>query len=146
MDSRLYEQFAAVEEDHWWWYGRRALVFSFLESLPSSTPRPRLLDFGCGTGALLKHLPPAFEGFGIDSSSDAVEQCKKRGLKNVVQSDGGPLPFADGFLDCVLMLDVLEHLDSEDGRVPVLEEEWDVDRNGARVRLAVDPVGRSELP
>jgi SAM-dependent methyltransferase len=53
-----------------------------------------------------------YEVFGIDSSQDAVDYCRKRNLpvKNCSISKTD-LP-AESF-DCVLLLDVLEHLDSE---------------------------------
>src|SRR5262245_5842831 len=60
-----YEVMFDVEDHHWWFVGRRAIVFSQIEdalgaSLPEGAegaPRDlRVLDIGCGAGATMDHL------------------------------------------------------------------------------------------
>lgn len=120
MEDVLYAQFDVIEENHWWWRSRRAIVYSLLDSLFPGKDSHRVLDFGCGMGGTLKDLPKRFEGHGADVEPKAVAACKaNHGLENVVVSDGMRLPYDDGHFDAVLALDVLEHID--DPRPPVAE-------------------------
>jgi len=62
----------------------------------------RLLDVGCGPGWLLKELPPAAWGVGVDRRREQVV------AHPFVLADAGRLPFADRTFDLVLALDLLE--------------------------------------
>jgi 2-polyprenyl-3-methyl-5-hydroxy-6-metoxy-1,4-benzoquinol methylase len=83
----------------------------------------RILDVGCGAGALGVGLKARFgpcEMTGIELVAEAAEHAKRR-YKQVVVGNVEqmlPLPFPDGSFDCVVFGDVLEHLDSPE---PVLE-------------------------
>jgi len=81
-------------------------------SLPAD-PTARILDLGCGTGALLLFLKR--KGYqqihGIDASPQQVEQARRAGLPCVEEAEGiaylGRHP--EGF-DLIVAFDVLEHL------------------------------------
>ncbi|MGC9329031.1 MAG: class I SAM-dependent DNA methyltransferase, partial [Candidatus Hinthialibacter sp.] len=79
--------------------------------------KPRILEFGCGTGLTLAALSPDAEVFGMDASPKALEYCRKRELTRLHLIDTNkPLPEANPFhesFDLILLLDVLEHLDDE---------------------------------
>jgi methionine biosynthesis protein MetW len=73
----------------------------------------RVLDLGCGNGALLAHLQQAraCSGYGVEINDDNVLACARRGV-NVVQlnlEDGLAL-FEDRSFDVVLQLQTLQHL------------------------------------
>ena len=73
----------------------------------------RVLDLGCGTGALLDHLIRArgCSGYGVEIDDDNVQACVARGV-NVIQfnlEDGLAL-FGDASFDVVLQIDTLQHL------------------------------------
>jgi methionine biosynthesis protein MetW len=73
----------------------------------------RVLDLGCGDGALLAHLMQAkgCSGYGIEIDDHNVLACARRGV-NVVQlnlEDGLAL-FDDRSFDVVLQLQTLQHL------------------------------------
>ena len=73
----------------------------------------RVLDLGCGNGALLAHLQQArgCSGYGVEIADDNVLACARRGV-NVVQlnlEDGLAL-FEDRSFDVVLQLQTLQHL------------------------------------
>lgn len=113
MEPILYDHFERIEETHWWWRGRRTIILAMLRlHLPPPGPW-RILDVGCGMGALLAALPPDVEGYGVDPSAKAVESCRGQGLTRVQEASAESLPFEPGFFDAVLALDVLEHLDLE---------------------------------
>lgn len=114
MEKHTYAIMDRVEDEHWWFVGRRAILEEFLRSLDptSQIPNPRILDVGCGTGANLEMLAQFGEAEGVDVSDDALEFCRAKGLK-VHKGLAEKLPFEDETFDVVTALDVVEHLDDD---------------------------------
>ena len=73
----------------------------------------RVLDVGCGYGFLLAALERAgYEAYGLEVSSHAVEQARRRARGQVLQQGAEePFPFPENHFDAVTLLDVIEHLD-----------------------------------
>jgi len=73
----------------------------------------RVLDLGCGDGALLAHLQQAkgCSGYGVEIADDNLLACARRGV-NVVQLnlEEGLALFDDHSFDVVLQLQTLQHL------------------------------------
>lgn len=73
----------------------------------------RVLDLGCGDGALLAYLQENRKcmGYGIEIDDTNVHACVKRGV-NVIQLnlDEGLALFDDASFDVVLQIDTLQHL------------------------------------
>ncbi len=73
----------------------------------------RVLDLGCGDGAMLAHLQKTRQctGYGVEIDDANVLACVKRGV-NVIQLnlDEGLALFGDASFDVVLQLDTLQHL------------------------------------
>ena len=112
MEQHTYGIMNNVEDSHWWFVGRRAILESFLASICNPQSAIRILDVGCGTGANLEMLKQFGEAEGVDVSDDALEFCKLKGLK-VHKGLAESLPFADESFDLVTALDVVEHLDDD---------------------------------
>ena len=76
-------------------------------------PGSRVLDLGCGDGALLSHLQQhhGCTGYGVEIDDANVAACVARGV-NVIQLnlDQGLSMFADHSFDVVLQIDTLQHL------------------------------------
>src|SRR5450830_572413 len=76
-------------------------------------PGARVLDLGCGDGAMLAHLQQVrgCTGYGIEIADANVLACIKRGV-NVIQLnlDEGLTLFEDASFDVVLQIDTLQHL------------------------------------
>ncbi len=88
--------------------------FATMESIARLVPvGARVLDLGCGDGALLAHLlsTRACSGYGIEIDDANVLACVKRGV-NVIQLnlDEGLALFDDASFDVVLQIDTLQHL------------------------------------
>ena len=116
MEQHTYAIMNRVEDSHWWFVGRRAILESFLETicdeLRITNHELRILDVGCGTGANLEMLADFGQAEGVDVSDDALEFCQAKGLK-AHKGLAEKLPFADESFDIATALDVVEHLDDD---------------------------------
>lgn len=137
MDSWRYRELFEVEERHWWFRSRRAVVRALL-SRANLPPSPRILDAGCGTGANLLEYGRLGEVTGVDAFADAIELCRKRGLANVLEAPVEELPFEAGSFDLLFATDVIEHLDDD---VVALRELRRVAADDARLVLTVPAYG-----
>ena len=109
LDREQIELKASLEERHWWYRGRRRIVLEAIERLRLPA-EARLLDAGCGSGAMLDHLRRFGSVTGVDVNVAAVEYALERGAGPVKTAAVDHLPFADQEFDLVLCLDVLEHV------------------------------------
>ena len=77
-----------------------------------STLRMRILDIGCGAGSVSGELVKrGHEVHGLDIMKPAVDRAKRRGIHGQIYDvNHVPLPFKDNTFDCILALDILEHL------------------------------------
>ncbi|HEY3491079.1 MAG TPA: class I SAM-dependent methyltransferase [Candidatus Deferrimicrobiaceae bacterium] len=102
MESSEYAAMRAVEDDHWWYRGLRALA---LDRLGDSQ---RILDVGCGTGGMLDRFRDR-QAVGVDCSRVALELSRERGLRGLCAASACALPFRSESFDAVLALDVIYH-------------------------------------
>ncbi|MES2088737.1 MAG: methionine biosynthesis protein MetW [Pseudomonadota bacterium] len=90
----------------------------------------RVLDLGCGNGALLAHLRDAHQctGYGVELDDGKVLECVQRGV-NVIQRnlEEGLSLFDDNSFDVVLQLDTLQNLRNTEA---MLKETARVGRQG----------------
>jgi len=109
-----YEVMFDVEDYHWWFVGRRAIVFAQIEDALEESSAPRqILDIGCGTGATMDHLKRYGEPHGIDLSEIPLSFSRRRGHHRVMRASATELPFAGESFDLVTALDLIEHLDND---------------------------------
>lgn len=85
-----------------------------LEAIADLVPHgSRVLDLGCGDGALLAYLQQhkGCSGYGVELDDTNVHACVQRGV-NVLQLnlDQGLRLFGDQSFDVVLQVDTLQHL------------------------------------
>ncbi len=98
----------AVPPEHthpWYEYADRWLNF----------PLGRVLDFGCGSGGMLRRIADRSEAcFGVD-----VDPVRLANARRLTRADvrpivpGRPLPFDDAQFDTVLLVEVIEHVPDE---------------------------------
>ena len=85
-----------------------------IEAIAALVPAgARVLDLGCGNGALLAHLQQhkGCSGYGVELDDANVLACVQRGV-DVLQLnlDQGLQGFADQSFDVVLQIDTFQHL------------------------------------
>ncbi len=112
MDPSLHHQFAEIDSSHWWFQGRRRVVASLLHAELGVEDGRRILDVGCGTGAMLDVLMELGSVSAMDDSPEALQYCKARfGDRLDVRCGSIPhdLPIGEPF-QVVTAFDVIEHL------------------------------------
>ena len=129
MQQHTYAIMDRVEDKHWWFVGRRAILETFMRQivngsefrLQAASEGPakagtqnalRILDVGCGTGANLEMLSQFGNAEGVDVSDDALDFCRRKGL-TVQKGLAETLPYTDESFDVTTALDVVEHLDDD---------------------------------
>jgi SAM-dependent methyltransferase len=108
MDDALMKLTLAVDEQHWWYRGRRRVIRSELDKLPLPA-HSQVLDAGCGSGRTLQELEDYGEVHGIELSPEAAEVARRRGCGEVRVGRLEELPWEDATFDLVTCLDVIEH-------------------------------------
>src|SRR5690606_26567541 len=78
MQQHTYAIMDGVEDTHWWFVGRRAILESFLRPICDTLKKQgrkevRILDVGCGTGANIEMHSQFGDAEGVDVSDDALE-------------------------------------------------------------------------
>jgi SAM-dependent methyltransferase len=113
VDTAEVSKLAALEDTHWWYRERRAILDRELRRLA----RPGLaLDIGAaGGGNTRVILARGWRAVAADYSQQAVEIARGRGLATL-RVDARTLPVASASIDLVTAFDVLEHV-QEDGLV-----------------------------
>jgi len=109
----------ALEDWYWWFVARRAAAARFLQDYAPPERPLRILDAGCGTGAMLDLYGrwPDTEVTGIDLSPEALRFSRERGHSRLVGADLTRLPFRSGTFDVVSALDVIEHVADDQAAV-----------------------------
>jgi SAM-dependent methyltransferase len=70
----------------------------------------RVLDLGCRSGALTRHLLEGNEVVGVDVDPAALAKAAALGIEPVQANVEEPLPFEDASFDAVVAGELLEHL------------------------------------
>jgi len=112
-------------------------------------PRERVLEVGCGVGAVMAELAraePTLALTGLDCSADQIDGARRHlgsgGIPaSLVVGDALALPFPDASFDRVVMVWVIEHLADEVARVAALREARRVLRPGGRIDLTETDYG-----
>jgi SAM-dependent methyltransferase len=122
-----------VEDDHWWYRGRRRVLSRVIDGL-DLPPRAKILDAGCGSGRNMVEMARYGEVTGIELSPASVAVARARNVGDVVEGSVEELPFDDDSFDFAVCLDVIEHLDDD---LRTLRELRRVIRPGGRLLVTV---------
>ncbi len=107
MHDLQYQKVLDLQQQNWWYRGRRDLFRKVINTLPN---RQSALEIGCGMGANLQVLKESFKSVqGIEDYLPAVKYCQSQKF-NVKKGSAERLPFKANTFDFILCADVLEHL------------------------------------
>jgi SAM-dependent methyltransferase len=135
LQETVYAADARLEEDHWWYVGRRKLFARLILQMGLSPGEP-VLDVGTSAGTNLRMLRDiGFDNVtGLDFSEDAIRHCAEKGLGTVRQGDITAMPFPDASFSLVIASDIIEHVDDD---AQALAEIARVLRPGAKTLITV---------
>jgi SAM-dependent methyltransferase len=100
---------AALEDRHWWYKERRALLARELKRL-----RPgRALDIGAAGGGNTRVLRRyGWSALALEYGAEGAEVAHERGL-DVIRADARYLPLGTASTDLVVAFDILEHIEED---------------------------------
>ena len=117
MKEAQFELNAEVEQEHWWFRGRRRILRRLLADVIETGKGHLVIDVGCGTGGNIAALADDYECIGIDTSERGIELARKRfdSIKFICGLAPQDLGDDAGRADALLIMDVLEHLEDDAG-------------------------------
>lgn len=132
MNLNEYDRMFELEDKYWWFVGRRFLAVTLFKRLGNL--HGKVLDLGCGTGAVLAEFSNLTESVGLDMSMVALKFASSRKDFNLVQASGTDMPFGAETFDSVVGLDVFEHIENHEA---AFKECYRVLRPGGKLILSV---------
>ncbi|TWU40469.1 class I SAM-dependent methyltransferase [Novipirellula artificiosorum] len=148
MNEESFVEHAAFEKKHWWFLARQEIVVQLvsvlMDSRAADPPHPfSVLEIGCGTGATINRLSSQFvsasktvQCTGADISADAIRIAKQDypDRSFIVYKETADLADQIRAADCVLLLDVIEHVQDDVRMVAAIAEQM---RLGATLVITV---------
>ncbi len=110
MQAMELRKLAELEDRHWWYRERRAIVARELRRFPACG---RVLDIGAAYGGnTLAMQTMGWIATAVDYSAAATKVCRGRGI-SVIRADARDLPVEPGFIDLVIAFEVLEYIEED---------------------------------
>ena len=110
MEHEAYVAMAALEDSHWWFRGRRAIVRGTIDRLGLETGA-EIVELGCGTGGNLPLLARYGRVWAMEPDSWAREVAAARGCATILEGSlPDAMPLGSRRFDLAVMTDVLEHV------------------------------------
>lgn len=135
MDPDEFDVMHAAEDRYWWYTGMGQVSRTILTRFYPPTPRLRILDAGCGTGAAkATYLAEFGRVTGMDLSRYALMWSAQRSPADLLQASVVNLPFPAERFDLIASFDVLSDLGVADDQA-ALQEFYRALVPGGRVML-----------
>jgi SAM-dependent methyltransferase len=100
----------SLEDRHWWYKERRAILARELRRLPAAG---RALDIGAAGGGNTRVLQAhGWQAVALEYSESVADVAKARGI-TAIRADARDLPLASGSCGLVTAFDILEHIDED---------------------------------
>jgi SAM-dependent methyltransferase len=100
----------SLEDRHWWYKERRAILARELRRLPVTG---QALDIGAAGGGNTRVLQSrGWQALALEYSDSVADVAKARGI-SAIRADARDLPLASNTCDLVTAFDILEHIDED---------------------------------
>jgi len=147
MDAAEYENIAILEQDHWYYAGKRQFVREWICRVRPPAARDTLIDCGAGTGLFAQEMEALCRVIVLDDHEEALRILRTRfRSEQILSLAGDRVPLPDGSLEYVTALDVLEHVPDDAAVVrrisSVAQARRPGRRHGAREHGIVERLGR----
>lgn len=114
MEATEIHKLAALEDRHWWYRERRALLRAEVGRLEARGQRPGdALDIGAAGGGNTRVLRErGWRPIALEYSPDGAALARDRGLASI-RADARVLPLRSSSVDLVTAFDILEHIEED---------------------------------
>jgi len=123
MNIQLYRIFFEIQNKHWWFSSKRAIILETIARYTNLNPSSTILDIGCGSGLMLNALEGLGNTSGMDMSDDAIQfsqEIFRGGIRKGYLPDN--VPFPENQFDLITALDVIEHIDDDVQSLKTIKE------------------------
>jgi len=120
MDRLTYDRMRILQENHWWFRGRRSILTRLIGGL--ELPKPaKVLEVGCGPGGNLTMLRRFGDVVAMEPDAESRAYAADRmGVRVEAGFLPDDLPFEADSFDLVCAFDVIEHVDDDAASVRAL--------------------------
>lgn len=117
MEKRAFDEMSELENSHWWFLGRRAIVSSIDSSFGALRKGSACLEIGFGTGGNIPFLSNVFRYVGVELNSYALNLARDKFPRADLRA--GALPrdlksLGEERFSHIFLLDVLEHVEEDE--------------------------------
>tara|TARA_Y100000996_G_C22536531_1_gene648461 strand:+ start:1027 stop:1758 length:732 start_codon:yes stop_codon:yes gene_type:complete len=112
MEVEVYKRWDEENQKHWWFEGRKKIIYSILKNNIRKNDL-KILDFGCGVGVNTKMLSEFGDVTCFDPSPEAIKFLKRKfnNDKKVLVEDN--LDNCSEQFDLIIAADVVEHIEND---------------------------------
>ncbi len=136
-DAQFFPLLFEVEDRHFWFRVRNHIIRTLVQQIVTPLPDGyRVLEVGCGTGNVLRHLEQVCANglvIGMDLFGEGLQYARRRVDCPLIQGDMHNPPFSAQF-DLIGLFDVLEHLPDD---LQVLTDLFSMLASGGKLLLTV---------
>lgn len=118
MNPEEYNNLARVEQQHWFYAGKREIVRAWIQRCHPLKPTDLLADCGAGTGIFAVEMRPTCRVVAVDDFEESLQLLEARLGKNAtLKGSCTALPMGDNSVDVLTALDVIEHVQDDHAAV-----------------------------
>ncbi len=123
MDREVYNRLDELEQDHWWFSARRAILERVIRDNALKGGRIKILEAGCGTGGNLQMLSRLGDLVAFEPDDDARKVAAGKSgceIRHGTLPDGNP--YKDDKFDLIVAFDVIEHVEQDEESLAALRQ------------------------
>jgi SAM-dependent methyltransferase len=110
VNPEEYQKLEALDREHWFYAGKRAIVRYWISRFADLTPDSLLVDGGAGTGTWLAEMRHTCRVLGIDDHEESLSIAGPKLDGAVMKAPLHRVDLPDNHASVVTLLDVLEHV------------------------------------